>query len=433
MKSKNNVTGEEGKVGSLDELRKVAEAQLAQQTEEAEDLSKIEANDLIYELRTQQIELELQNEELRRTHLDLIDSQRRYSDLYDFAPVGYVTLSVKGVIVEANLTLARMLAVERRNMVTEPLSAYIHEEDQDIYYHHRRILLDTKMRQSCKVRVIRKDSEPLWVEMETLFLGADEENDDRLQMVIIDITERRALEIERESLIDKLEIKNTALDAFTYTVSHDLKSPLITINWFVGMLKNAIERNDTERIKRNLDRINEASSEMHSMLQDILKLSRVGSKREDMSLFNAKDALLDVMELLYGQITARGAVIQITSGLGEIYGERGRIMVVFQNLIDNAIKFCPEGTTPHVEIGWERQEDHLKFHVKDNGQGVDKEYQSKVFQIFEKLEARSEGSGVGLALVKSVVELHGGRIWLESEGEGKGSTFCFTLPRGAPV
>ncbi len=139
----------------VDNLRKRAEAMLEQETLDIRDMSKDEARKLVHELRTHQIELEMQNEELRRAQEELVESRDRYSDLYDFAPVDYATLSDKGLILKANLTMAEMLGVERRSLVQKRLSAFILPEDQDAYYQHRQEILESKQPGTCRIRMRR--------------------------------------------------------------------------------------------------------------------------------------------------------------------------------------------------------------------------------------------------------------------------------------
>jgi signal transduction histidine kinase len=113
-----------------------------------------------------------------------------------------------------------------------------------------------------------------------------------------------------------------------------------------------------------------------------------------------------------------------------VYGDRPRLREVLENLVDNAVKFMGDQPHPYLEIGARREDVEVVVYVRDNGVGIEPNYQEKVFGLFEKLDAESEGSGVGLAIVRRIVEVHGGRIWVESEGSGQGSTFCFALPQG---
>ena len=183
-----------GQDDRLADLRKRAEAEREGQVAHIPDLSTDELRTLVHDLQTQRIELEMQNEELRRAQEQLVESRNRYSKLYDFAPVGYVTVSDKGMIIEANLTLAAMLGVDRGALVDHFLSAFVVEEDQDVLYHYRKRVLESNGRETCQVRMLRPDAEPIWTEMDTTRIEADNESDSRFLVAVSDIAERRRAE-----------------------------------------------------------------------------------------------------------------------------------------------------------------------------------------------------------------------------------------------
>jgi len=130
-----------------------------------------------------------------------------------------------------------------------------------------------------------------------------------------------------------------------------------------------------------------------------------------------------------GRITGRGVKVQVTEEPVVLYGDRTRLVEVFLNLVDNAVKFMGDEPAPRVEIGVEQTGEELVLHVRDNGIGIDPQVQPLLFSLFHKLDPKMEGEGIGLALVRRIAELHGGRIWVESEGLGKGTTFRFTLAK----
>jgi two-component system, cell cycle sensor histidine kinase and response regulator CckA len=170
-------------------LREQAKALMAGSVEDAGDLSPEEIRELVQELHTHQIELEMQNEQLRQVQEELLEAHGRVSDLYDFAPVGYVTLSEKGLIIEANLTIAEMLGVERRQLIKQPFSAFIVDEDQDAYYKHRRMVSDKKERQTCELRMRKKEGEPFWAALECVH--TEGENGVELRYIVADVTVKR--------------------------------------------------------------------------------------------------------------------------------------------------------------------------------------------------------------------------------------------------
>lgn len=238
--------------------------------------------------------------------------------------------------------------------------------------------------------------------------------------------------VERKKLIAELEASNAEMERFTYTVSHDLRNPLVTIKGFLGMLERDIQENHKDRIRSDFQRIASATDKMDELLSDLLKLSRTGriiNPPEEVDLVKlAREAI----ESLDARIHSKEVTIKVSPSLPTVYGDRIRLREVFENLIDNAIKYVENQKKPLIEIGVRSQANEQIIFIKDNGIGIDKRYHDRIFSLFEKLDPAIEGTGVGLALVKRIIETHGGKIWVESEGTGKGSTFCFTIPDGKP-
>ncbi|MBL0348492.1 PAS domain S-box protein [Candidatus Villigracilis affinis] len=238
---------------------------------------------------------------------------------------------------------------------------------------------------------------------------------------------------EREKLIKELELKNAELERFTYTVSHDLKSPLVTINGFLGYLKGDTASGNMDRVKSDIQRIQDAVDKMHLLLRDLLELSRVGRIMNPPEKIQFESLVNDAVEIVHGRLEKQGVTVQLSPsngtqpGLPAVYGDRQRLTEVLQNLIDNAAKYMGDQISPHIEIG-QAGEDNGRaiFFVRDNGIGIDPEHHERIFGLFNKLDAKSEGTGVGLALVKRIIEIHGGRIWVDSK-VGAGATFYFTL------
>ena len=248
---------------------------------------------------------------------------------------------------------------------------------------------------------------------------------------VMDFTERKQAEADRERLIAELEAKNAELERFTYTVSHDLKSPLVTIKGFVGLLEQDALAGDAQQMKRDIEHINHATDKMHRLLDELLELSRIGRLMNPPQTVSLSDLAHEATRLVAGRLAARGVEVEIAEAMPVVFGDRLRLLEVYQNLIDNAVKFMGEQRAPKLEIGarWEGNEGkQVLCWVRDNGMGIASKYHEKVFGLFERLEVDREGTGIGLALVRRIVEVHGGRIWVESEGPGHGSTFYFTLP-----
>jgi signal transduction histidine kinase len=233
---------------------------------------------------------------------------------------------------------------------------------------------------------------------------------------------------EREKLITELEASNAELERFTYTVSHDLRNPLVTIKGFLGMLDKDLRENQPDKIQSDFKRIAGAADKMDALLSDLLELSRIGriiNPPEEIDLVKLSQ---EAVELLDARLQTRKIAVQISPDLPVIQGDRIRLGEVLENLIDNAAKNMGDQMNPIIEIGVRNGTNIPIFFVKDNGIGIEPQYQTKIFSLFEKLDPSIEGTGIGLALVKRIVETHGGKVWVESEGLDQGSTFCFTIP-----
>lgn len=234
--------------------------------------------------------------------------------------------------------------------------------------------------------------------------------------------------VERQRLIEELEVKNAELERFTYTVSHDLKSPVITIRGFLGFLEQDALSGNVKRLKGDIKRISDATEKMQTLLNELLDLSRVGRLVNPPTIVSFNEIVSDALELVDGRIQARHVKVQVQDGLPSVYVDRSRIVEVMQNLLDNAAKFTGEGTV--IEVGQQGTEGSFPvFYVRDQGIGIPAVHQERIFGLFNKLDADSEGTGIGLALVKRIIEIHKGRIWVQSEPKN-GATFFFTLPTG---
>jgi PAS domain S-box-containing protein len=236
----------------------------------------------------------------------------------------------------------------------------------------------------------------------------------------------------RQNLITELENKNAELERFTYTVSHDLKSPLFTIRGFLGYLEQDALSGNRERLTADIQRITDATDKMHRLLDELLELSRIGRIKNESTFIPFEEIAREAAEMATGQMIERAITLNIQAGLPIVCGDRPRLVEVMQNLLDNASKFMGEQKDPRIDVGQVGEEGGLPvFCVADNGIGIASEHFERVFGLFNKLDPKSEGTGIGLALVKRIIEVHGGTIWVESE-VGKGTTFLFTLPTQPP-
>ena len=244
-----------------------------------------------------------------------------------------------------------------------------------------------------------------------------------------DITARKRAEEALERSARQLQEQNAEMEQFLYTASHDLKSPLVTVRTFLGYLEQDLPTADAGRIEKDLGFIRAAANKMARLLDELLEMSRIGRVVSPPVKVTVGTLVDDALDAVAGRISGRGVQVQVADRDVTLYGDRGRLGEVWQNLVDNACKFMGQQQAPRIEIGVEQRETETVFFVRDNGIGIDPRHRSKVFGLFEKLNPRAEGTGIGLAYVKRIVEFHEGRIWVESEGVGQGTCFYFTLPR----
>lgn len=241
-----------------------------------------------------------------------------------------------------------------------------------------------------------------------------------------EIEARTKAEKEREQLIQELKAKNQELNRFAITVSHDLKTPLITISGYLGYLERDVREGNLERTQKDIGQINDAAKKMGRFVDQILDLSRVGRIINPPADVRFEVIVQEALALAQGPIERSGVKILVQSDLPIVHVDQARMVQVIQNLVTNSIKFVGKQESPQIEIGTTQMDGRSVFFVRDNGIGIDPQHQHGIFELFNKLDSASEGSGIGLALVKRIVEVHGGKIWVESE-LGKGATFFFTI------
>ncbi|MGZ8948675.1 MAG: sensor histidine kinase [Candidatus Aminicenantales bacterium] len=250
-----------------------------------------------------------------------------------------------------------------------------------------------------------------------------------LEMIAGHVAPILSARLQRQRHEEELQAKNDELIHLADTISHDLKSPLVTIRTFLGYLEQDIRKPDVAIVEKDLTYIRNAAEKASRLLDELLELSRIGRKINPPAEVPLQEVVKEALDLVAGRIAERGVTVMVTKEPIQLFGDRLRLAEVFQNLVENAVKFMGRQRAPCVEIGVEQVGGETVLFVRDNGIGIDPQYQTKLFGLFEKLDPRTEGTGVGLALVKRIMEVHGGRIWVESEGPGKGATFRFTLPK----
>jgi PAS domain S-box-containing protein len=359
----------------------------------------------------------------RKAQEALRESEEKYRILFRDSPDAYLII-MDGMFVDCNRATEIMLRGERTQIVGQPpelLSPEFQPDGRTSSESAEEKIKDALQSGSSSFQWVhrRLDGTDFFVDVSIASILLD----GKLALFTTwrDITERKQVELE-------LLNKNEELERFTYTVSHDLKSPLITIQTYAGMIKKDMESGNLERARDDIRRVENSAAKMTELLNDLLELSRIGRKMNEPSRIDMNLLVQGCLTHMDGLLKQKQITVVVQEALPELFGDRHRMYEVMQNLIENAAKYTGDQSAPRIEIGTRFDGVECVIFVSDNGKGIEPRFHENIFGLFNKLDARSEGTGVGLALVKRIIEVHGGRIWVESEGGGHGSRFCFTLP-----
>jgi PAS domain S-box-containing protein len=363
------------------------------------------------------------------------EAQARYryliEDAIDTLDTGVLLLDREGKVIWANKTLEHFFNLDRDEMIGCPIS---------------RALMSAK-HAFCNLeqfeKAVKGSEEPF---IFTLKCGADGTATERILEYrklpvsteryrggridhYIDITEKKRLELRLQEKTIRLEESNKKLEEFTHVVSHDLKEPLRTIEAFSQFLLEDYPDKIDEEGQGYLNRIKKASARMKNLIDDLLKLSRIGTKQEPLERVDVNEILEEVREVMSSRLQSQNVQLALVQTYPIMLSSRTRLIELFSNLISNAIKYNDKADK-QIEVGWQDERDVYQFWVKDNGMGIEAQYLERIFELFERLNPRDdyESTGAGLAICKRIVEEFGGRIWAESV-VGAGSTFCFTIPK----
>ena len=317
----------------------------------------------------------------------------------------------------------------------EAYLALVHEEDREVARQAVQSALESGSRRyTVRHRVADREGAVRWLEAYGRVIRDGRGRAVRTRGAILDVTDRQRTEGQREELIRELEAKNAELEQFTYTVSHDLKSPLVTIKGFLGLIAKDVDEGRTERLREDVARMTSAADGMQHLLHELLRLSRIGRIVNPSERVPFGEVVREAAALVRARLEERRVRLDIDDDLPVVYGDRAEAgrggpeppRERRQVRGRPALARRPGGGAPG------RERSPAVLFVEDNGIGIDPRFHEKVFGLFEKLDPRAEGSGVGLALVRRIVEVHGGRAWIESAGRGHGTTVCFTLPLPPP-
>jgi len=390
----------------------------------------------LLQMGTQQIASALKRaqyeiEQQRKTEERLRDAELLYRTLVEQTSVAIYrdAPDIDGTSIFISPQIMNMIGYSPEEFASEPTfwHSLLHPDDKKHALDTVRAVVTTGENIVSEYRLKSKSGSWVWLRDEAVVINDEQGKPLYIQGVFINITKQKEVEQQREALIKELEAKNTELERFTYTVSHDLKAPLITMGGFLGFLEKDALQGDIVKLKEDIFRISEANVKMQRLLNELLELSRIGrlmNAPEDVSF---EQIVNDALARVGRRLEEKQIQVKTSGRPASVRGDRLRLVEVIQNLLDNAAKFIGEREHPQIEIGTEMSGDETVFFVRDNGIGIDPKFHDKIFDLFSKLDPHAEGTGIGLTLVKRIIEVHGGKIWVESE-PGKGATFYFTLP-----
>ena len=414
-------------------LRVRAERQMKTTPADAEETEGMSASDMakmIHELRVHQIELRMQNEELRRIQEELEAARDRYSNLYDFAPVGYLTINQRGTIEEANLTFATLMGMERSAFVGRPLSRFIQRKDQDVYYLRHKYLLESGNSQSFRIRLVRNDGSEFYANLECMLVSHNDSTLKQSRIIVSNITEQKKLEWQQQQS-QKME----AIAKLAGGIAHQFNNGLFVIVGTLDMLE--LDMPKDEKTSQYIASIRKSAERMEQLTTQLLAYARGGNyEGSDISL---SDFVRNTLPLL--QHTLDPSIVLETSlpdVILKIRGDSSQFLMVLSAVLSNAAEAIEGNGRIKITCRNEliTKEDAKAFPglfpgpyviltIADSGRGMNEVTKKRVFEPF--FTTKGVGRGLGLAAVYGIVKNYGGWISVESQID-RGTRVCIYLP-----
>ncbi|MCZ3364676.1 PAS domain S-box protein [Methanobacterium veterum] len=369
--------------------------------------------------------------ERKKADYELKKSEQKYRTLFNSSPDSTILIRTDGNLMDVNHAAQEVTGVSKKDLIGKNFTELDLLLDEEMPLHIEKVsqVLRGKNLKPYESRFIDKNGKIHYVETYLKALKKDEEIF-AFNVIAHDITERKKAEEKLRETIEELERSNYELQQFAYITSHDLQEPLRTIASFTQLLERRYSGQLDSDADEFIEFIVDAAVRMKEMIQGLLEYSRVGTQKVEFKEVDMNTELEQALFNLHALINKNKAEITHVH-LPNVMADPAQIVRVFQNLISNAIKFRKSDEPPkiHVSCQIDKENNEYIFSVADNGIGIEKEYKDKIFEVFKRLHAmgKYEGTGIGLSVVKRIIEQYDGRIWVESE-LGMGSTFYFTLP-----
>lgn len=413
---------------------------LQEKTPDLNGLSEKEIKALLHELRVYQVELEMQNNELKQTQLELESARDEYADLYDFSPVGYCTMSADGVILKANMTLSTLLGVEKPVLMGETLSRFVSKEAQDIFYFYRRRMLETDGARTCELVMVKADGSRFDAQLDSIPVADSRGNFTRTRTTVSDISAQKRMEKalrESEAQLRQTH-KMTAIGTMAGGIAHDFNNLLMVI---LGNIELAQSRGfGDSNIADHLDSARKAGMRAAAIIKQILTVSR----QKDTPITPVRiTALVDATLNRFSALLPAGIEIkrEFFADIDTVIAHEAQIHQVLTHLCDNAAEAMEKSGGQltiglrNVVIGKDATFSprylipgrYLNLSVSDTGHGIDPRILDQIFTPYFTTKSMAKGRGFGLAVVYGIILNHNGRIFVSSE-IGKGTTFDIYLP-----
>lgn len=364
--------------------------------------------------------------EQKEKQFALEQSLQEFRKLFEHSSIGMAIISKEGEWMRVNSRICEIFGYSEEELLNMTFQDLSHPEDVDNDKDLLKDLIDDEIsRYEVEKRYYNKSEHTIWVNISVTKINL--KNDFYFITQITDITKRKSAIRQLKKRNEKLRQQNIELEQFAYITSHDLQEPLRTIQSFIQLFEKKYGSNVDEKGQKYIEFITDATDRMSTMIHSLLEYNRIGRKKQDKEEIDLNEVVGHVIADLDHQIKSKNAKIKY-SHLGKMTGYKQDIKILFQNLISNAVKFTEIDVHPEIEIEVKKIGKKTAISLADNGIGIDDQYKEKVFLIFQRLHKRKDyqGSGIGLALCKKIVELHNGKIWFETN-EKSGTTFYLIL------
>lgn len=366
--------------------------------------------------------------------LALKRNEARLRHVIEATPNGIIMVDKSGNINLINSQVEVLFGHKKEELIGKPIELLIPKRFKANHVNQRKSFFDTpesrQMGAGRDLYGLRNDGTEFPVEVGLSPLITDEGS--FVLASVVDITKRKKMEDKIHRSTNAIQQKNKEMEQFVYTVSHDLKSPLVTSTGFLGLLKEDLIAKNYDNVFDSIKRLEKANDRMGQLINDLLQLSRVGKINIEIAKINMTNLIKLICDNLNSQISEKKVTVLVEDGMCEIQADQKRVYQVFENLIINALKYACDGPNPKIEIGSRQTVDEYQFFVKDYGPGIAPEYHEKIFGLFQRLDNDNKGTGVGLAIVSKIMQSHQGRVWVQSD-VNEGAYFWVAFPKTVSI